>query len=82
MRLGEENGVIISSRLGRFNAKELVEKLELNTITADVQRLTLMLQSFLIALVQQRLYANSRDITPYYNKLFMVYAILANIRAP
>ena len=36
MRLREENGVIIPSRLRRFNAKELVKKLELNTITADV----------------------------------------------
>ena len=79
MRLGEENGVIIPSRLGRFNAKELVKKLKLNTITTDVQRLALTLQSFLIALVQQRLYTNSYNITPYYNKLFIVYAILANI---
>jgi len=36
MRLREENGVIILGRLGRFNAKELVKKLELNTITADI----------------------------------------------
>ena len=36
MRLRKENGVIIPSRLGRFNAKELVKKLKLNTITADV----------------------------------------------
>jgi hypothetical protein len=36
MRLREENRVTIPSRLGRFNAKDLVKKLELNTITADV----------------------------------------------
>jgi hypothetical protein len=36
MRLREENGVIIPGRLRQFNAKELVKKLELNTITADV----------------------------------------------
>jgi hypothetical protein len=36
MRPREENGVIIPGRLGRFDAKELVEKLELNTITANV----------------------------------------------
>jgi hypothetical protein len=36
MRLREENGVIIPGRLRRFNAKELVKKLKLNTITADV----------------------------------------------
>ena len=82
MRLREENGVTIPSRLRRFDAKEPVKKLKLNTITADVQRLTLTLWSFLIALVQQRPYANSRDITPYYNKLFIVYVILVNIRAP
>jgi hypothetical protein len=82
MRPREENGVIIPGRLGRFDAKEPVEKLELNTITADVQRLAPTLWSFLVALVQQRPYANSRDITPYYNKLFMVCAILANVRAP
>jgi hypothetical protein len=82
MRPREENGVIIPGRLGRFDAKEPVEKLELNTITADVQRLVPTLWSFLVALVQQRPYANSRDITPYYNKLFMVCAILANVRAP
>jgi hypothetical protein len=36
MRLKEENGVVIPSRLRRFNAKELVKKLKLNTITADI----------------------------------------------
>jgi len=36
MRLREENGVIIPGRLGQFNAEELVKKLELNTITADI----------------------------------------------
>jgi hypothetical protein len=36
MRPREENGVIIPSRLRRFDTKELVEKLELNIITADV----------------------------------------------
>jgi hypothetical protein len=36
MRPREENGVIIPGRLGQFNAKELVKKLELNTITANV----------------------------------------------
>ena len=36
MHLREENGVIIPSRLRRFNAKELVKKLKLNIITADV----------------------------------------------
>ena len=36
MRLREENGVIIPSKLRRFNAKELVKKLKLNTITTDV----------------------------------------------
>ena len=34
--LKEENGVIISSRLRRFDIKELVKKLKLNTITADI----------------------------------------------
>ena len=52
MRPREENGVIIPSRLRRFDAKELVKKLKLNTITANIQRLALTLQSFLIALVQ------------------------------
>ena len=36
MRLREENGVIIPGRLRRFNAKELVKKLELNIITTNV----------------------------------------------
>ena len=36
MRLREENGVIIPSRLGQFNTKELVKKLKLNTITANI----------------------------------------------
>ena len=36
MRLRKENGVIIPSRLRRFNAKELVKKLKLNTITTNV----------------------------------------------
>ncbi len=36
MRLREENGVIIPSRLRWFNAKEPVKKLELNTITANI----------------------------------------------
>ena len=36
MRLREENGVIIPSRLRQFNAKEPVKKLKLNTITANV----------------------------------------------
>ena len=36
MRPREENGVTIPGRLGRFNAKELVKKLKLNIITADV----------------------------------------------
>jgi hypothetical protein len=39
----EENKVIIPSRLRWFNVKEPVEKLELNTITTDIQRLALML---------------------------------------
>ena len=43
MRLREENGVIISGRLGQFNAKEPVEKLKLNTIIANIQRLALTL---------------------------------------
>ena len=79
MRLREENRVIIPGRLGQFNAKEPVKKLKLNTITANIQRLAPTLQSFLIALVQQRPYTNSYNITPYYNKLFIVYAILINI---
>ena len=36
MCLREENGVIIPSRLGWFDAKELVKKLELNIITANI----------------------------------------------
>ena len=36
MRLGEENRVIIPGRLRRFNAKELVKKLKLNIITANI----------------------------------------------
>ena len=36
MRLREENRVIIPGRLKQFNAKELVKKLKLNTITANV----------------------------------------------
>ena len=36
MRLREENGVIIPSRLRQFNAKELVKKLKLNIITANI----------------------------------------------
>ena len=36
MRLREKNKVIIFSRLRRFDAKELVKKLKLNTITIDV----------------------------------------------
>ena len=36
MRLREENKVIISGRLKQFNAKELVKKLELNIITANI----------------------------------------------
>jgi hypothetical protein len=78
----EENKVIIPSRLGQFDAKEPVKKLKLNTITANIQHLASTLWSFLVALVQQRPHTNSRDITPYYNKLFMVCAILANIQAP
>ena len=51
MRLKEENRVIISSRLRWFNTKDPVKKLKLNTITANIQCLTLTLWSFLIALV-------------------------------
>ena len=36
MRLREENKVIISGRLKQFNAKELVKKFKLNTITANI----------------------------------------------
>ena len=36
MRLREENGVIIPSRLKQFNAKELVKKLKLNIITTNI----------------------------------------------
>ena len=36
MRLREENGVTIPSRLRWFNAKELVKKLKLNTITTNI----------------------------------------------
>jgi len=43
MRPKEENKVIILSRLRRFNAKEPVKKLKLNTITANIQRLALTL---------------------------------------
>jgi hypothetical protein len=43
MRLREENKVIIPSRLGQFNAKKPVEKLKLNTITVNIQCLTLTL---------------------------------------
>ena len=50
-------------------------------IVADVQSTALMLWCFLLALVQQRPHANSCDITPYYGKLFMICAILANIWA-
>ena len=34
--LKEENKVIISSKLRRFDAKELVKKLKLNIITANI----------------------------------------------
>ena len=51
MCLKEENKVIISSRLGQFDAKELVKKFKFNTITANIQRLALVLWSFFIALV-------------------------------
>ena len=43
MYLKEENKVIISSKLGRFDAKEPVKKLEFNTITTDIQYFTLTL---------------------------------------
>ena len=36
MRLREENKIIIPSRLGWFNAKKPVKKLELNTITTNI----------------------------------------------
>ena len=36
MRLKEKNRVIILSRLRRFNTKELVKKLKLNTITINI----------------------------------------------
>ena len=36
MRPRKENRVTIPSRLRRFDAKELVKKLKLNIITADV----------------------------------------------
>ena len=36
MRLKEKNRVIIPSSLRQFNAKELVKKFKLNTITADI----------------------------------------------
>ena len=36
MRPREENRVIIPSRLRRFNVKEPVKKLKLNTITANI----------------------------------------------
>ena len=36
MRLKKENKVIILSRLRWFDAKELVKKFELNTITTDI----------------------------------------------
>ena len=41
-----------------------------------------MLWHFLLVLIQQRLHANSHNITPYYSKLFMICAILTNIQAP
>ena len=43
MRPREENKVIIPGKFRQFNAKEPVKKLELNTITVDIQRLTLTL---------------------------------------
>ena len=43
MRLKKENRVIIPNRLRRFNAKELVKKLKLNTITANIQYFALTL---------------------------------------
>ena len=52
IRPRKENKVIIPGRLGQFDAKELVKKLKLNIITADVQRFTLTLWSFFMALVQ------------------------------
>jgi hypothetical protein len=39
----EENIIIIPGRLRQFNTKELVKKLKLNTITTDIQYLTLTL---------------------------------------
>lgn len=78
----DQNGVTVPGRLGRFDAQEPVENLDLDTIVADVQSLAPTLWNFLVELVQQRPGVNFRDITPYYDRIFMVCAILANLRAP
>ena len=68
-----------SGRLGQFNAKEPVEELELDTIVVDVERIAPILWNFLTALVQQKLYYNSCNLTPHHSKIFMVCTILSNI---
>jgi len=42
-RLRQENGTSIPGRLGRFNPKEPVKELKLNTIVVDVERIAPML---------------------------------------
>jgi hypothetical protein len=49
-----KGGTSIPKRLGRFNLKELVKELKLNTIVINIERIAFILWSFLIDLVQQR----------------------------
>ena len=50
----EDKRLTVPGRLGRFDAQEPVEKLKLDMIVTDVQRLAPTLWSFLASLVQQR----------------------------
>ena len=79
MCLMQEDEGSIFKRLRRFNAKEPVKELKLNIIVVNIERIAPTLWSFLTALVQQRLYYNSHDLTPYHSKIFIICAILSNI---
>ena len=48
----QKGGTSIPGRLGWFNPKEPVEELKLDTIVVNIERIALMLWSFLTALIQ------------------------------
>jgi len=80
--LKQEGGASIPGKLRQFNLKKPVEELKLDTIVINMEKIALMLWSFLMALVQQRQYGSLHNLTPYHSNIFMICIILLNIQVP